>query len=104
MIFQQDNDPKHISKLAQKWFNDQEIHVLDWPAQSPDLNPIEHFWINLKHKISGYDRPATGVWELWDSTETGWEKITPEECQSLVENLPRCLQAVIRAKGGNTKY
>ena len=39
-IFQQDNDPKHISKLATKWFKDNNIQVLVWPAQSPDLNPI----------------------------------------------------------------
>ena len=41
-IFQQDNNPKHISKRAQKWFEEQKIKLLDQPAQSPDLSPIEH--------------------------------------------------------------
>ena len=41
-IFQQDNDPKHTSKLAKKWFKDKGIQVLVQPAQSPDLNPIEY--------------------------------------------------------------
>ncbi|MCV6009278.1 transposase, partial [Enterococcus faecalis] len=41
LIFQQDNDPKHTSKKARKWFEDAEITVLKWPPQSPDLNPIE---------------------------------------------------------------
>ena len=39
LIFQQDNDPKHTSKKAKKWMEDNDITLLDWPPQSPDLNP-----------------------------------------------------------------
>ena len=103
-IFQQDNDPKHTSKKAKKWFKDNSIQVLDWPAQSPDLNPIEHLWEHLKHQLQQYDTPPKGVHELWDRVVEEWNEIPPEVCQRLIESMPRRIQAVIRANGGHTKY
>ena len=66
VIFQQDNDPKHTSKKAQKWMEDHNITLLDWPAQSPDLSPIEHQWVHLKKELAKYPRAPRGVWKLWE--------------------------------------
>ena len=77
---------------------------MEWPAQPPDLNPIEHLLFHLKKQLSDHKTPSSGILELWEMVEKEWEEIKPEECQNLIESMPRRVEAVIRAKGGYTKY
>ncbi len=50
-IFQQDLAPAHTAKSTKSWLNDHGVGVLDWPANSPDLNPIESLWGIFKRKM-----------------------------------------------------
>jgi len=104
IIFQQDNDPKHKCLVRRGWYKDNGIELLPWPAQSADIAPIEHLWSHLKNKLKEYDHPSSGILELWERVEKEWNKIQSEVVQNLIESMPRRVAAVIRAKGGYTKY
>jgi hypothetical protein len=104
IIFQQDNDLKHTSGKAKTWFEDNDINVLPWPAQSPDLNLIEHLWDHLKRKLGEYETPPNEILQLWERVEEDWNKIEASVCQNLIESMPRRVAAVLKTKGGYTKY
>jgi hypothetical protein len=96
--------PSTPPKGPKKWFEDHEVELLDWPAQSPDLNPIEHLWHILKMHLQQYENPPKGIQELWERVQEEWEKIPKEECVNLINSMPRRIKAVLKAKGGHTKY
>ena len=103
-IFQHDNSPIHKAKSVLEYLNIQQFQLLEWPAQSPDLNPIEHLWSKLKKELNKYEHPPNGMIELWKRIEHVWnEKITANDCLLLIKSMPRRIEAVRKAKGWWTK-
>ena len=61
VIFQHDNDPKHIAKLVKQWLSMQNLDVLTWPPRSPNLNPMKHVWVLVKQRLNEYPTPIRGM-------------------------------------------
>ncbi len=92
-VFQRDNDPKHTAKATKEWLKKKLIPVLDWHSQSPDLNPIENLWRELKVRVA--KRQPWNLNDLERICKEEWDKIPPEMCANLVAKS--CF-----AKGTNT--
>lgn len=103
-LFQHDNAPAHRARRTQAFFEEEDIEQLDWPAYSPDLNPIEHCWDGLDRAVRQRAVQPTTLAELEQALVQEWVALSQRYINKLVESVPRRIQAVIRARGGHTKY
>ena len=125
-IFQQDSAPCHTAKIVKEWFKDNDVPVMQWPAQSPDLNPIgtfflahaksfslvfaslysfftEPLWSYFKKKV--HEHHPTSKADLWKWCQYEWERIPIERVRRLCyDTYQRRLDAVIKSRGWPTKY
>ncbi|KAF7653083.1 hypothetical protein LDENG_00087570, partial [Lucifuga dentata] len=86
-ILQQDNDPKHSSKLTVEWLQKKRIKVLPWPSQSPDLNPIEMLWRDLKAAV--HQRKPSNLTQLKQYCVEEWAKISLSQCEKLISGYKK---------------
>ncbi len=103
--FQQDN-ARHKAQIISDWFleHDNEFTLLKWHPQSPDLNPIEHLWDVVEREIRFMDVQPINLQQLRDAITSIWTKISEECFQHLDESMPCRYKAVLKAKGGPTRY
>ena len=104
VVCQQYNDPKHSARRTLTWFQHNNVEVLNWLAQYPDLNPIELFWNNFKRRLFDYPAIPSSTAELWERLDEEWNKITQKKCVELIDSMPRRITVVIEAKLGQKKY
>ena len=102
--FQEDNAPIHTAKIAKKWKSDNNIKSLPWPAQSPDLNPIENLWDELERQVRKHKPLPKNPNDLWEILQEEWLKLDVNKYKNLVDSMPRRIEAVIINKGNPTKY
>ena len=111
-LFMHDNAPCHTAKKVQQYLKNQRVPIMKWPAQSPDLNPIENLWVDFKERFhKAFLQSGLQVSTREDVTERCkellkqvWRDQGADLIMKLVESMPRRVAAVIAAKGDITKY
>jgi hypothetical protein len=111
-VFMHDNAPCHKPASVQALLGKYHIPVMTWPAQSPDLNPIENLWKDFKARFHkrfielGLRHSASkeAIKRFGELLKETWESQGLELAQALVKSMPQRVLAVIEAKGGSTKY
>lgn len=110
-IYMHDGASIHTAHIIRDWLRDHMITIMNWPAYSPDLNPIENLWSILKNQIYIYypelrEAPNTEQTkeELIDAAQHVWELIGDQILVKLANSMPDRVTSVIRANGWYTKY
>ncbi len=101
--FMQDNDPKQVSRRAQKFFEDNNVNWWRTPPESPDLNPIENLWHELKEFLRAKVKPHT-LAELKEGIKAFWLTVTPAKCVKYINHLHKVIPRVIELQGEATGY
>lgn len=103
-IFQQDNAAIHTSKFTKDWFETNNLDVMEWPARSPDLNPIENLWGILARRVYANAKQFDTVVELTECILSEWDKIDRVTCYNLVKSMTKRCATVLERQGMKTDY
>ena len=90
---------QNTAKSAKEWIITKYWTILKWPSMSPDLNPIEHLWKELK--LAVWRRHPSNLRQLEQIAQEEWAKLPVNRCRNLIESYGKCL---IASKRGATKY
>ena len=103
-IFMQDNAPCHKHALVMDYLREERVNLLEWPAQSPDLNPIENLWAILKRRItSNFEFPRNRK-ELIRFAQQCWNELEETIVDNTLDSMPKRMKLVIEAGGKSIKY
>jgi hypothetical protein len=99
-----DRDPKHTSRRVLTFLDERHpLHLTkQWPANSPDLNPVENTWSQLSVDVSKQHPKSAS--ELRAAIRRAWRRLPQEPITNAIDSMPRRLKDVISNHGGHTAY
>ena len=102
VILQFDNDPKHRSLKALEFYKENNIKIIDWPSNSPDLNPIEKFWAKIKNKLCRQE--FDNINKRRKRVEKECDSLTKKNLQIYPNNMDNRIESCLQLNGKITKY
>ncbi|GFX95532.1 transposable element Tcb2 transposase [Trichonephila clavipes] len=103
-LFMDDNAPCHRTVAAEKLLESEDIERMDWPARSPDLNPIEHVWDFLDRRLVARTLPPVTIRELRLALEDEWAEMPQQLIDTLILSMGRRCETCLAVKGDHIPY
>lgn len=103
-VLMDDNAPIHRARAVNNFLEEEGIVRMEWPARSPDLNPIEHLWDQLQRAVRALPNPPQTVQQLAQALQRAWGDIAQEAIRRLIRSMPRRCRECVRARGAHTRY
>jgi transposase len=103
-LYMHDNARPHTAGIVRDYLHEVNIAQMEWPSVSPDINPIEHVWDMLGRRVRSRVPAPMTLDDLRGALLEEWETIPQNAISHLVEGMPRRMEAVVQARGGNTRY
>ena len=97
-----DPNPNHTAVIVKRWIHHHVVNVIDIPSYSPDLNPIENFWNDLKRRVETHN--ATNITELQDHIMIEWNNTDPNFLAKIADSMSDRCKAVVASKGHKIPY
>lgn len=103
-MFVDDNSRPHRARIVTDYLREAGIDRMEWPAYSPDMNPIEHVWDMLHRAVQRRPNVPATLPELREAAIEEWRNLPQEDIDHIILRMPVRVQALITARGGNTEY
>ncbi|GFS87229.1 transposable element Tc3 transposase [Trichonephila clavipes] len=103
-ILMDDNARPHRARIVEEYLEDHGLERMEWPARSPDLNPIEHLWDYLGREVAALNPPPRSLHELKQGLLCVWSSLPIPVSDNLINSMGNRCRQCIQVRGGHIPY